>query len=937
MNENRTPRDGHSETFDDLADQFTQQCRAGENLSIESIANDHPEHADAIRDLFPAIQAMECLGAADDSKNRFQQAQAKFDLNQPASIGDFKILEPIGRGGMGIVYKAVQQSLGRPVAIKILLRTSDDPKQIARFEREAATAAKLHHTNIVPVFGVGHQDGFHYYVMQLIEGVGVDQIVVALKNPSVATPHPQLKSIVAKLRGTNSDQSKTSSETNNPVDTAYFYSVANYARTIAGAISYAHAQGTLHRDIKPGNLLIDTENNIWLADFGLAKAAESQDLSRTGDIVGTMRYMAPEQFAGSPDHRSDVYALGLTIYEMLALQPAYDLSSRTHLVSRSKSSRSGIRQLREVLPEIPRDLATIVMKACELDPVDRYQTASALDSDLDNFLNDRPISARPPSAIEKTIKWCRRNPSVAGLSGLAVALLMIIAGISMAAYARSETALRLERNQRTRLEIEQRRVKQLQAKTEKTLDISLAALDRIFDRLTPDVTSFSESTTVQGADGESLVIRRQPVLSAGTVALLEEMLETYDGLAKIQVDDPRLVAESARASQRVGEIHRELGALDDAETAFRLAIEKFETLEAFQLNLATTTRSLGDILRRQKRDDESRVAFQKSLDILVLMEQKSSGDDAQIHEIKRELARTRYYLSKRQPPSFDNKPPRPTGFFGGFFAPPSRERRRRKSDDQIEQLAFAKETLNSLLSSNPKDIQAKFLLALCFREEANPGNERSRQKAVELLRQLASEDPNVTAFQYELAETLNIGGLRNLRQSEVDDLEECKEILDRLVAQHPNIPRYQRSLFHAYHKSGTSLARRTRNLSPAMATAAVSDLEKAIEIQKRLSQTFPKSLEFKFWLAKASASLGDVLEKTGAAERAIEINRAGIELAELLTNDEDSKIPAMHLLIELQHNLERAYRRTGQDDQAKAAQARAISLHRQLPKPNRRN
>ena len=213
------------ESFDDLAEKFTQECREGLAPSLEDYANRYPEFADQIREYFPAIEVMELFGRVDSSQKRFQQATAKFEIDRPTSIGDYKIVREIGRGGMGIVYEAIQQSLDRPVAIKILLRTSNEEKQVRRFEQEAATAAKLHHTNIVPVFGVGNQDQFHYYVMQLIDGVGFDQAIVALKNPSVAAPHPQLDKVAKWLPDVNATHNGR-----------YFRSVAKIARSLAEAL-----------------------------------------------------------------------------------------------------------------------------------------------------------------------------------------------------------------------------------------------------------------------------------------------------------------------------------------------------------------------------------------------------------------------------------------------------------------------------------------------------------------------------------------------------------------------------------------------------------------------------------------------------------------------------------------------------------------------------
>ena len=314
-------------------------------------------------------------------------------------LGDYRILREIGRGGMGVVYEAEQESLGRRVALKVLSAGALlDPKHVRRFEREAKAAAKLHHTNIVPVFGVGRQDGHHYLVMQLIAGVGLDVVLKELRRlrqarsgaspaagtrPAVSVAGLPAAHVVRSLiagqfdagvppddgsvtealrwhklrrfaeyrqrcicRGrsppgvllTGSSGLSASSET----DGQFYRSVARIGIQVAEALEYANRQGILHRDIKPSNLLVDKHGNVWVADFGLAKTAEADDLTLTGDILGTIRYMAPERFSGHCDARSDVYSLGLTLYELVALQPAYQASgpqraARAGLARRSPS------------------------------------------------------------------------------------------------------------------------------------------------------------------------------------------------------------------------------------------------------------------------------------------------------------------------------------------------------------------------------------------------------------------------------------------------------------------------------------------------------------------------------------------------------------------------------------------------------------------------
>src|SRR5262249_39756338 len=206
--------------------------------------------------------------------------------------------------------------------------------------------------------------------------------------------------------------------------------VARIGVQVAEALAYAHGQSILHRDIKPSNLLLDRDGNVWVTDFGLAKAVGAEDLTHTGDVVGTLRYMAPERFQGEGDARADIYALGLTLYELLALRPAYAEPDRTKLIHQVTQEEPP--RLRRLNRHVPADLETIVHKAMAREPAQRYTTARALAEDLERFLEGRPIRARRVSAAERTWRWCKRNKAVAGLiAGIAVAL---VVGTALATY-----------------------------------------------------------------------------------------------------------------------------------------------------------------------------------------------------------------------------------------------------------------------------------------------------------------------------------------------------------------------------------------------------------------------------------------------------------------------------------------------------------------------
>ena len=468
---------------EELADDFLRRQRGGERPTLEEYCRLHPELADDIREVFPVLIRMEDLrsdGADDSTGGVAVQTATRLER-----LGDYRILREVGRGGMGVVYEAEQESLGRRVALKVLPDAAlADAQQVLRFHREARAAARLHHTNIVPVFGVGRDDGHHYYVMQFIPGMGLDAVLEELRRvrrgagsasppagrapshgtvsaaevaeailtgrfsladgadeipglgttlaasssaplvrPAALSPGPAGSSVIS-LPGASADSLARSDP-----DRTYFRSVARIGLQVAEALEYANRQGVLHRDVKPSNLLLDPKGNVWVADFGLAKAADAEDITHSGDIVGTVRYMAPERFAGKCDARSDVYALGLTLYELLALRPAFEASDRHELMRRVISEEP--ERLRELVPRLPRDLETIVATAIDRDPARRYPTAAALADDLQRFLDDKPIKARRVTAAEQAWRWARRNPAVASLAaGLLLALVAGLTGVT---------------------------------------------------------------------------------------------------------------------------------------------------------------------------------------------------------------------------------------------------------------------------------------------------------------------------------------------------------------------------------------------------------------------------------------------------------------------------------------------------------------------------
>jgi WD40 repeat protein/serine/threonine protein kinase len=507
----------------EIADEFVEAFRQGKHPSVEEFARRYPELADELREILPALVLMEKVKAPGVAPTAQPVAGSAPPLRQ---LGDYQILREIGRGGMGVVYEAAQISLGRHVALKVLpAHALLDPRHLARFQREARSAARLHHTNIVPVFGVGETDGLHYYVMQFIQGLGLDEVLTELRRlrlprdkgartsvgdrtspnkelsaehvarsmltgsflpaePAPSPPGTPAGSAVPATGASRSDSSihlpgHTETGSLNESGRQYWRSVARIGVQVASALEYAARQGVFHRDIKPSNLLLDGEGNVWVTDFGLAKAeTDGEDLTHTGDIIGTLRYMAPERFDGQGDLRSDVYSLGLTLYEMLTLRPAFDQADRHQLIRRVMHDEPP--RPRKLNPAIPRDLEIVVLKAIDRDPGRRYQTAAEMADDLGRFVEDRPVRARRASETEKFLRWCRRNPVPAGL--LAALVLVFLAGFAGVfwQWRGAEAARKNEEAQRLLAESEETKAKAARERAEVALyhsDIARAQLE----------------------------------------------------------------------------------------------------------------------------------------------------------------------------------------------------------------------------------------------------------------------------------------------------------------------------------------------------------------------------------------------------------------------------------------------------------------------------
>lgn len=474
-----------------LADEYLEAFRRGAAPAVEAYAAAHPECREELLELLPAMVEME--GVSRTATRTARDVAASY----PGQLGGYRLLERLGHGGMGTVFRAEHEALKREVAIKILFPSwSADARHCEAFEKESRVIAALHHTNIVEVFGAGHEGNFRYYVMSLVKGRGVSPAAVREAFPGMP----------------------------------FHRAVAQVGIQAARALTYAHAQGVLHRDVKPGNLLLDAEGTLYVGDFGLAtvlnRGEDAPLVTQSHD--GTLRYMAPERLSrGENSFAGDQYGLGLTLYELVTGKAAFREIEPGNLIHRICS---------EPLPALhgEGELGAIINKSVSFDPADRYADMSEMTADLQRFLNGEPVKARPVSWCRRYAMWVKRRPAVALWSHAAAGLVVLLFASISWGYAN-------ENNQRRR--------------AEENAQIADAALKRIFNGMLSTDSEGQELLQVTRADAR----------------LLRDLMPYYEQIASQAADGG---ADMGAACCTLATIALQTGEADMAQQYFRQALAK---------------------------------------------------------------------------------------------------------------------------------------------------------------------------------------------------------------------------------------------------------------------------------------------------------------------------------------------------------------------------
>lgn len=787
--------DSQKDELGRLLESYLESLESGLPPTVDSLTRNCPELREALSACVDGLESLHQLaGGVNPPKNPNVEQAPDHDSEQ--RLGEFVLHEEIGRGGMGVVYLATQDSLNRTVAVKILPMASVlDPRQITRFQHEAEATASLQHPNIVPVFAIGCQRGIHFYAMQYIRGQSLCQWIDAQPIESELPPD--------------------------------WETATSLAADVADGLHAAHEFGVIHRDVKPSNLLLDNAGKVWITDFGLARIQSDQAVTQTGDIVGTTRYMSPEQARGESaivDGRSDVYSLAATLYEMLTLHPAHegdDVPSILRAIDENK-----IDPLRRYRKDLPRDLETVVAKAMSGQRDNRYETAEQFADDLRRVIAGEPTVARPPTMIDRTVRFAARHRQAmmaASLLGL-LAVVGFVIGTAKLAAAKQVSDDHAAQSQRNEV-------------------IARDAIDRLGNQMAELLSGIPAANSV----------RHQ---------LLQETLDYYQQFAAAPTiggtSDRRRSEDLATTLGKMGVLQSELGdresaikSLSESESHFQTLVHLHPRDSSLRLTWTISQNNLGEQLAKAGEIEAASGWFTQAIRNQKQMHQDGDAD-ATVELVK----------------SLNN--------LGGMLSGTENTDAAKEAYEQAIGLLNGKTDQADLRST----IQSNLAGALAEKEPI-AASELARESLAHQLKHLESNsnDPKLATQVVVTLNTLAKAQCESLdHPAAVQTLRQAVEIGRQLHMQWPEQLTYRRDLVVSLNALGMSLSALGRF------EQANGSLQQAARHGRYLNKTTNDNAEVRSMLAGVLNNLGFLQQQLGDKSAARQSYHEAVQHQEMATN-----------------------------------------------------
>jgi serine/threonine protein kinase/tetratricopeptide (TPR) repeat protein len=855
-----------------VLDGYLRGLECGMPPQPEQLVDAHPDLAEPLRAYLGKLTSLHEVAATFGQSSKAATAASDVPDADARRLGDFELLAEVGRGGMGVVYEARQLSLERRVALKVLpFAAVLDAQQIARFKNEAQAAAQVHHPNIVPVFAIGSERGVHYYAMQFIDGAPLDRVIRALRGRAQRDEPPCGNPAASRVAETRVADGPTLVDglargsvlcekwTSRP---DYFRVVTLLGIQAADALHAAHAYGVVHRDIKPSNLLVDADGKLWITDFGLARCQRDLTLTRTGDVIGTEQYMSPEQALGKAalvDHRTDIYSLGATLYELVTLRPAFSAPDGTTL--RRRIDQQEPARPRSLDPRIPVDLETVVLKAMARDREERYLTAQELADDLRRVLEGRPTVARPPTLGDRMVKFARRHRRMA-LAAAAVSLVVIL-GLGTSAVLVNRARANAQRDFE---------------RAERHFRDATEAVDRFGSQLAERLAD------VPGAQQ----VRRE---------LLGQTLAYYERFVSQAAEDPGLRADLATTYGKIGALYDQMGSTEEAIRAHRQAIALWQQSAGRgatpddQRRLAASHNNLALALRRAGRSRESRSALDRAIELQTALAMAHpdralylvdlAGSYNNLGLLDSETARaSEARASFREAIRLQEEAANTGGDAGAMWrglAASYNNLAALAGDDKQQAIELHRKAADyqaRAAQARPNDSQLKSGWALALnnlgaaqaRADQPADALASYRRAIELGKELLRVEPLDRGFRRDLSVSYNNLGLAYSRLRQADNAQRSFRnalgFAQQLADENPNDIESASSLGGVYNNLGIVLEEVGR------LDEAAASYQKAVDYQRSVQAKAASVERYRVFLSKHYYNLGRVQRRLGRASDA---------------------------------------------------------------------